>query len=124
MKIARLVAAILLALPLTVFGANFFLEFFDVKQSAASEGLDLLDAMRKGGLMAPIALGHIVVGALLAIPRLRFSGALLQLPISFGILAFHVTMMPEGNVIAIVMLVLNLVVLAEPKRLGALLAAG
>ena len=120
MKIARLVAALLLALPLILFGTNYFLEFFAVEQPATAGGLELLEALREGGLMGPIALSHVVIGLMLIVQPVRFVGALLQLPMSLGILAFHVTMMPEGNGFAAVMLALNLVVLADPKRLRAL----
>jgi len=80
--------------------------------------------MRAGGLMAPIAASHVLIGLLLLIPRTRFAAALLQLPMTLGILAFHVTMLPEGTPIAVVMLALNSVVLAQRTRLRALLDTG
>ena len=121
---ARLICAVLLAIPLIVFGGNYFVHLFEVPPpEQASAGTELLDAIRDGGLMLPIAASHVLIGAMLLVPRARFAGALLQLPMSVGILAFHVTMLPEGNIIAAVMLLLNLVVLADGKRVAELLGS-
>ncbi|MHC4847752.1 MAG: hypothetical protein ACYTEG_04780 [Planctomycetota bacterium] len=118
---ARMISAILLALPLVVFGANYFLHLFSIEAEGEQAGIDLMKAMQDGGLMAAIAASHVLIGALLIIPRTRFAAALLQLPISLGMVAFHVTMMPAGLAPAAVMLALNLVVLADAGRLRALL---
>jgi hypothetical protein len=84
---------------------------------------DLLEAMRDGGLMAGVAAGHVAVGLLLVIPRTRFAGALLQLPIGIGIVFFHATMLPAGLPFALLLLVLNVGALADGPRLRALVAA-
>ncbi len=115
MAIARLIAAYLLALPLTVFGANYFFGWFDVPTDD-SPGGQLLQTMRDGGLMSAIAFSHVVVGILLVIPRTRFLSAILQLPVSIGIISFHVTMLPEGNGIAAILLLLNLIVLIDFRK--------
>lgn len=118
----RLVAAFLLAIPLVIFGGNYFLEFMAVpEQAAAQAGLDLLQAMRDGGLMAYVAACHVIFGLLLLIPKTRFFGAVVQLPISLGIFAFHLSMMPEGLGVAGFLVVTNLIVLAEKSRLKSLL---
>ena len=57
---------------------------------------------------------------MLLVPRLRFAGGLLQLPMSIGILAFHVTMLPAGLPPAIVMFALNAVLVADRERLAVL----
>ena len=77
---------------------------------------------RAGGLMKAIAASHVIVGVGLLIPRLRFASGLLQLPMSLGITAFHATMLPAGLVVALVMLVLNALVLADRSRWQSLLA--
>ena len=120
MKILRVVSAVLLALPLLLFGGNYFMHLFPMPPGDGSAGDQLLQAMRKGGLMAPIAFSHVVVAALLLIPRTRFLGGLLQLPMSIGMLAFHVTMLPAGLVTAVPLLLLNLGVLADWPRLRSL----
>jgi hypothetical protein len=121
MNKVRLVAAVLLSLPLIVFGANGLLEFFSLPAGDGLEGDQLLQALRAGGLMPVIALSHVVVGLGLLVPRARFAAALLQLPISLGILAFHATMLPAGNGMALGMLVLNLLALSDASRLRELL---
>lgn len=125
MRKARKIAAVLLALILIVFGANFFLELFELPPPRDEHpGDQLLLAMRNGGLMAWVSLSHVLVGALLLLPRARFLGALLQAPISLGILAFHASMQPEGLGPAVVMLALNGLVLWEPARWREVLACG
>jgi len=117
MRTVRLVCAVLLALPLIAFGGMNLLgiEGFEPPETQSMAGIDLLQAMRDGGLMTWVALSHVIVGVMMLVSRLRLLGALLQLPISLGIVAFHMTMMPEGNGIAIGMLVLNLVVICDPR---------
>lgn len=122
MNTARCVAAVLLALPLLVFGGNYFANLFALPEAGASPGEQLLQSMRDGGLMAVIAASHVAVGILLPFARTRFLAALLQLPISLGMVAFHVTMLPEGVGVAGVMLVLNLVLLADKERVATLVA--
>ncbi len=123
MRKARLICAILLALPLLVFGASCFVPGFEppAPPDPDASGVKLIEAMRAGGLMAPIAASHVLIGLLLLVPRTRFAGAVLQLPMSVGILAFHVTMLPAGNALAIVMLAINCFVIADRTRLRALL---
>ena len=69
-----------------------------------------------------ITFSHVVAGVFLLIPRTRFLAALLQLPMTIGILAFHLTMWREGAPATVVLLLLNLLVLAEPPRLRTLVA--
>ncbi len=110
----------MLALILIAFGSNAFFDFMPPPPDVEGQGVALLEAMRDGGLMVPIALSHILVGVLLLVPSWRFLGALAQLSMTLGIVAFHVTMMPEGLPPALVLLVLNGIVLADGERLAAL----
>jgi hypothetical protein len=57
---ARTAAAVVLALPLLVFGSNYFLGVFPLPPNDGSTGAALLDAMRSGGLMSWIAASHVV----------------------------------------------------------------
>jgi hypothetical protein len=120
MKTVRVVSAVLLALPFLVFGGNYFLHFFPMPPGDGSSGDQLLQAMRNGGLMAPVAFSHVVVAGFLLFPRTRFAGGLLQLPMSLGMVAFHATMLPAGLVTAIPLLLFNVGVLADWPRLCAL----
>ena len=121
MKIVRGISAILLSIPLLVFGSNYFIDFLPSPAPIDSIGFDLLQMMRDGGLMTYIALSHVVVAVLLLIPRTRFAGALLQLPISLGIVSFHISMEPAGLIFGLVLLVLNLLVLYDPEKIRNLL---
>ena len=124
MNKVRMVCAILLALPLDVFGANYLVELFPMPDPPDDgPGSQLLLDMRAGGLMVWISISHVVVGAMLPLPQLRFLGALLQFPITLGILAFHATMLPAGLGPAIGMTVLNGIVLLDGPRLRALFSA-
>lgn len=116
----RTISAVLLAIPLVVFGANYFVHLFPLPPGDGSAGDQLLQSIRDGGLMAAIALSHVVAGALLLIPRTQFLGALLQLPMTIGIVAFHLTMLPEGLMVAVPLLLLNLGALADLSRLRSL----
>ncbi len=114
MRTLRAVAAILLAIPLFVFGLNDFVGFFSLPEAGDSQGERLLLLMRDGGLMSAIAASHVIIALGLLIRRTRFAAAMLQLPMSVGIVAFHASMLPAGIAPAIVMFALNLGVLADP----------
>jgi len=120
MKKLQLITALLLALPLIIFGSNYFLHLFPLPAGNGGAGDRLLQAMRDGGLMSLVAFSHVVAGVLLVVPRTRFLGALLQLPMTIGICSFHLTMEPAGVPMAAVLLLLNLGALADPPRLRAL----
>ncbi len=122
MKWLRAVSAILLALPLLIFGGSYFFSSDEPLAAegispASTAGLDLLQSMRDGGLMAAVAGSHVLVALLLGVPRTRFFGALMQLPMTLGIVAFHATMFLEGIGPAIAMLLLNIGALADKERL-------
>ena len=115
MKHVRTVCAILLAIPMLVFGGNYFLKLFALPEGDGSAGAELLQSMRDGGLMAVIAASHVLVGVLLLPPRTRFFAGVMQLPMSIGIVSFHATMLPAGLGVAIAMLVLNLGVISSDR---------
>ena len=121
MKKVRLISAILLAIPLIVFGGNYFLELFSLPPGDDSMGSELLQLMRDGGLMAYVAFSHVVFGILLIIPSTRTFGALMQLPISIGMVCFHIAMLPAGVGMAAVMLILNILAAFDQKRIMALI---
>lgn len=122
MKKVRLISAGLLALPLLVFGSNYFLQFFALPPGDGSLGAEMLQMMRDGGLMSFVALSHVVVGVLLVIPRTRTFGALMQLPVTIGIVCFHASMQPAGLGVALVMLVLNVLAAWDTEKVPALLS--
>ena len=78
--------------------------------------------IRDGGLMDWLAVGHLLIGALLLNPRTRFAAGIVQLPITLGIVAFNVTMFPAGVALAIGMLIVNLGVVLHAGDLRRLVA--
>lgn len=79
------------------------------------------ELIRDGGLMDWLAVGHLMLGILLLVPRTRFAAGVMQLPITIGIVAFNVTMFPRGIALGIGMLVLNLGVVLKPRDIRRLL---
>ena len=122
MNKVRIVAAVLLAFPLLLFGGSFFVHPFALPPPNGSAGIEMLHLMRNGGLTNAVAGSHFIAGVFLLVPRTRFVAALLQLPMTIGIVSFHAFMWREGIPVALVMLLLNLIVLAERRRLRALVA--
>lgn len=120
MRKLRIICGAVLGVPLIIFGANYFLHLFALPTDPSPGGL-LLDGMRAGGLMAFVAFSHVVAGVLMVVPKTRFVGALLQLPMTLGICSFHLSMSHAGIPMAAIMLLLNLGALANPPRLRGLL---
>lgn len=121
MKKLNLIAAILLALPLIIFGSNYFLDFLPFPDTADGNlGFEILKLMRDGGLMVFIALTHIILGILLLIPKTRFFAALMHLPLTIGIVCFHLTLEPMGLVVGLILLLLNLLAAYDKVKLAAL----
>jgi len=110
MKTARLIAAILLAIPLIFFGGNYFVHFFELPPpEEMNPGIEMIVGMRESGLMGLVAFAHLLCGILLLIPKYRFLGALLHLPLSIGMVGFHLFMMPEGLAMVFIILILNII---------------
>ena len=122
MKTVRLIASILLAIPLIIFGGNYFVHFFEMATpEETNAALDLLQAMRDGGLMAYVAAGHFICGILLLIPKFRLLGALMHLPLSIGMVGFHLSMMPEGLIMVLIILALNILAAWDTDKIKGLI---
>lgn len=117
----RTACALLLALPLLGSGVNAVVEFAPLPVGTGHVGEELFALLDSSGLAPWLALGHVVLGVLLLIPRWRFAAGLLQLPVTLGIVVFNLVLFPPGIPLALMMLVLNLGVLADRRRLGLLL---
>lgn len=85
----RFVAAVLLAIPLLVFGGSYYIHLFPFPPANGQPGIVLLHLMREGGLTYPITFSQVPAGVFLLLPRPRFLAALLQLPMTTGIVAFR-----------------------------------
>ncbi|MDG1492016.1 MAG: hypothetical protein P8R43_08990 [Planctomycetota bacterium] len=123
MSRVRVLACTGLSLPLLGSAANHVLQVIEPPAGDGLLGTEMWRLMREGGLFVWVVLGHLVTGVMLLIPRWRFVGALIQLPITLGIAAFNLTMFPPGVIPALIMVALNLIALADPVALRALAAS-
>jgi uncharacterized membrane protein YphA (DoxX/SURF4 family) len=107
MKIATLIARILLGLVFVVFGANFFLHF--IPQPPPPPGLagDYVKVFAASGHMYVVGVLQLLSGLLLLIGRFVPLALTVLAAIIFNILVFHILMAPEGLPIAIVVAVLD-----------------
>jgi hypothetical protein len=115
-------SALLLSVPLIGSAANHVFKWVKPPMSDGSRGAQMWELIRDGGLMDWLAVGHLLLGILLLVPRTRFAAGMMQLPITIGIVAFNATMFPRGVALAIGMLVVNLCVVLQPRDLRRLLA--
>ena len=122
MRSLQAVSAVLLSVPLIGSAANHAFKWVNPPMSDGSRGAQMWELIRDGGLMDWLAVGHLLLGILLLVPRTRFAAGVMQLPITIGIVAFNVTMFPAGVALAIGMFVVNLSVVLEPRDLRRLLA--
>ncbi|MFM8816266.1 MAG: hypothetical protein ACKOHI_00035 [Phycisphaerales bacterium] len=122
MRHLHAVCAILLSIPLIGSAVNHVFRWVKPPMSDGSRGAQMWDLIRDGGLMAWLAVGHLLLGILLLVPRTRFAAGVMQLPITIGIAAFNVTMFPPGIALAVGMLVVNLGVVLDRRGLSRLLA--
>ena len=123
MRSLQAVSAVLLSVPLIGSAANHAFKWVDPPMGDGSRGAQMWELIRDGGLMDWLAVGHLLLGILLVVPRTRFAAGVMQLPITIGIVAFNVTMFPRGIPLAIAMLVVNVGVVMQPRDLRRLLAS-
>lgn len=95
MKIAVLIARLLLGLLFTVFGLNTFLHFLPMQLPPGDAGT-LMGIMFKYGWFNFIGLLYVIAGVLLLVGR--YIGVALTIlgPILVIILLYHITMDPKG----------------------------
>jgi putative oxidoreductase len=107
MKIAVLIARILLGLVFLVFGLNIYFPFIP-QQSMPGDAGTLAGLMFQHGWFAFIAILYIVAGVLLLVGRFVPLALVLLGPIIVNILLFHVTLAPSGIVPGLVCAVLEI----------------
>jgi hypothetical protein len=105
-KIAVLIARILLGLVFTVFGLNLFLHFIPMPPPPGDAGV-LLGLLFKYGWFSFLGILYIVAGVLLLLGR--YIGVALTIlgPIIVVMLLFHITMNPQGIGLALFVAVLE-----------------
>jgi len=87
----------LLAMLMVIFGLNKFLGFIPVEPPVNPTAQQFMGAMFGSYLYVLVAITEIVGGILLLIPKTKFMGWLILIPIIFNIVAFHIAHDFIGN---------------------------
>jgi uncharacterized membrane protein YphA (DoxX/SURF4 family) len=111
MKIATIIARVLLGLIFVVFGSNAFLHFLPMPPLPQGVTGEYLHAFFAGGYVYVIGGLQFIAGLLLLIGRFVPLGLMILGAIIVNIWCFHILMAPEGVPPAIVVTVLELFLL-------------
>jgi uncharacterized membrane protein YphA (DoxX/SURF4 family) len=110
MKIATIIARILLGLVFTVFGSNAFLHFIKMPPMSGPSG-DFMNAMMSTGYIYVVSFCQVAGGLILLIGRYIPLGLTLLGPVIVNILCFHIFMNHQGLPLALVVAALALFLL-------------
>ena len=110
MKIATLIARILLGLLFLIFGLNGFLQFLPQPPLPAGLASQYLGVLVASHYMAPVFLLQLIGGALLLANRFVPLALVLLGPVIVNILLYHALMDPAGIAPGLVALALWLIV--------------
>jgi uncharacterized membrane protein YphA (DoxX/SURF4 family) len=110
MKIATIIARILLGLVFVVFGSNAFLHFIPMQPMSGPAGA-FIGALMDTGYMKVVASCQVLGGLILLIGRYVPLGLTLLGPVIVNILCFHIFMNHEGWQLASVVAALALFLL-------------
>ena len=111
MKIATIIARLLLGLAFVVFGSNAFLHFIPMPPSPQGLAGDYLRVFLASGYVYVIGAMQLIAGLFLLIGRFVPLGLTILAAMIFNIWAFHILMAPEGFPPALVVTVLELFLL-------------
>ena len=110
MKIATIIARVLLGLVFTVFGSNAFLHFIKMPPMTGPSG-DFIMAMASTGYIYVVGGCQVLGGLILLIGRYVPLGLTLLGPVIVNILCFHIFMDHEGWQLASIVAALALFLL-------------
>ena len=111
MKVATIVARVLLGLVFVVFGSNIFLHFIPMPPLPATPAGDFSKALMQSHYIYVVGLLQVIGGLLLLIGRYVPLGLTLLGPVIVNILLFHIFLDPSGLPMALVVAVLALFLL-------------
>ena len=111
MKVATIVARVLLGLVFVVFGSNIFLRFIPMPPLPATPAGDFSKALMQSHYIYVVGLLQVIGGLLLLIGRYVPLGLTLLGPVIVNILLFHIFLEPSGLPMAIIVAVLALFLL-------------
>jgi uncharacterized membrane protein YphA (DoxX/SURF4 family) len=115
MKIATIIARLLLGLVFVVFGANKFLHFLP-NPPMQGAGAQFMGAMFETHYLYVVATCEVIGGSLLLLGRFVPLGLTLLGPVIVNILAFHVFMDNSGLPVALVVSALALFLLWRHRQ--------
>lgn len=110
MKVATIIARLLLGLMFVVFGSNAFLHFIPMPEMTGPSG-DFIGSMQVTGYLKVIAALQVIGGALLLIGKYVPLGLTLLGPIIVNIVLFHIFMDRAGMGMAACVAVFSLFLL-------------
>ena len=102
MKIATIIARVLLGLVFFVFGLNHFLHFAPAPDLEPGNATNFIVAMNESGYFTVVALLKIIGGALLLSGFLVPIGLVLLTPVVVNILLYHLFLQSSGLELALV----------------------
>jgi putative oxidoreductase len=109
MKIATVIARVLLGLMFAVFGLNFFLNFIPAPPPSPGLAADYFKVFAASGYMYVVGALQLLSGLLLLIGRFVALALTILAAMIFNIWTFHILMNPQGLVpMAIIALALEL----------------
>jgi putative oxidoreductase len=111
MKVATIIARILLGFVFVVFGSNIFFMFLPMPEQKPSLATDFSKALMESHYMYVVGFLQVAGGLLLLIGRYIPLGLTLLGPVIVNILLFHTFLDPPGLPMAIVVSVLALFLL-------------
>jgi uncharacterized membrane protein YphA (DoxX/SURF4 family) len=111
MKIATIIARVLLGLMFVVFGANIFLHFIPMPPQKPSLATDFAKALMESHYVHVVGFLQVTGGLLLLIGRYVPLGLTLLGPVIVNILLFHIFLDPAGLPMAIIVTALALFLL-------------
>ena len=107
MRIATLIARILLGLTFVVFGLNGFLQFIPQPEMPQA-AIAFFGGLAAAGYMLPLLFGTQIVGGVLLLVGIVPLGLLLLAPVIVNIVGFHLFVSPNGLGLALVVAALEL----------------
>ncbi|WPU99775.1 hypothetical protein SNE26_27575 [Mucilaginibacter sp. cycad4] len=118
MKIAVLIARVLLGLVFVVFGLNFFFQFLHMAQPPMSDKAQAFSGglFGSGYFFQYMKVIEITSGLFLIINRYTALFVLLLLPISLNIFLFHAILAPAGLPIGLAVIVLEVFLLFAYRK--------
>jgi uncharacterized membrane protein YphA (DoxX/SURF4 family) len=113
MKIVKLILFILFGLMFVNAGLNKFFNYMPMPE-LTPEQIKFFTAFTSiTWLMPLVAAIEVIGGILVMIPRTRALGAIVILPVMVGVLVHHATIDTSGLIIALILMAINILAIAD-----------